>query len=65
MSKMLHDYTLIVADMPVGPAINVGDVNFKLRTGLVTTPKVGPVGQIRGMGRCTVARAVGRVLYTG
>ena len=37
MAKTLHDYsTPTVANMPIGPAINVGDGNFELRTGLIT-----------------------------
>ena len=37
MDKTLHDYSIpVVANMPVGPAINTGDGNFKLRTGLIT-----------------------------
>ena len=36
MAKTLHDYsTPVVANEPVGPAINIGDGNFKLRTGLI------------------------------
>jgi hypothetical protein len=37
MAKSLHDYsTPTVANMPVGPAVNMGTRNFKLRTGLIT-----------------------------
>ena len=37
MAKTLHDYsTPIVANVPVGPAVNVGDGNIELRTGLIT-----------------------------
>jgi len=37
IAKTLHYYsTLVVANMPVGPAINVGDGNFKLHIGLIT-----------------------------
>jgi hypothetical protein len=36
MAKTLHDYsTLTVANVPVGPAVNVGNGNFELRTGLI------------------------------
>jgi hypothetical protein len=37
MAKLLHDYsTPVVANMPVGPAVNTGTVNFELWTGLIT-----------------------------
>ena len=37
MAKTLRDYsTPTVANMPVGPAVNVGDGNFELYTGLIT-----------------------------
>ena len=37
MAKTLHDYsTPVVANVPVGPAVNIGDGNFELRTGLIT-----------------------------
>jgi hypothetical protein len=37
MAKTLHDYsTLVIANVPIGPAINVGEVNFELRTSLIT-----------------------------
>jgi len=37
MATSLHDYsTPIVANMPVGPAINTGNGNFELHTGLLT-----------------------------
>jgi hypothetical protein len=36
MAKTLHDYsTPVVANVPVGPAVNIGDGNFKLCTGLI------------------------------
>jgi hypothetical protein len=36
MAKTLHDYsTPAVANVPVGPAINVEDGNFELCTGLI------------------------------
>ena len=36
MAKTLHDYsTLTVANVPVGPAVNIGARNFELRTGLI------------------------------
>ena len=37
MAKSLRDYsTPIVANMPIGPAVNTGARNFELRTGLIT-----------------------------
>ena len=37
MSKTLRDYSIpIVANMPVGPTVNIGDGNFELHTGLIT-----------------------------
>ena len=37
MAKTLHDYfTPVVANVPIGPAINTGTENFKLRTSLIT-----------------------------
>ena len=37
MAKALHDYsTPIVANMPIGPAVNTGARNFELRTVLIT-----------------------------
>jgi hypothetical protein len=37
MAKTLRDYsTPVVANVPVGPAVNVGNGNFKLRTDLIT-----------------------------
>ena len=37
MAKTLRDYsTPIVANVPIGPAVNTGTRNFELRTGLIT-----------------------------
>ena len=36
MAKTLHDYTPVVANMPVGPVVNIGDGNFELHSGLIT-----------------------------
>ena len=37
MAKTLHDYsTPAVANVRVGPAVNMGNGNFELRTGLIT-----------------------------
>ena len=36
MAKTLHDYsTSAVANVPIGPAINIGEGNFDLCTGLI------------------------------
>jgi len=37
MAKTLHDYsTPTIANMPIGPAVNIRDGNFELHTGLIT-----------------------------
>jgi len=37
MARSLHDYsTAAVANVPVEPAVNTGNGNFELRTGLLT-----------------------------
>jgi hypothetical protein len=37
MAKSLRDYpTPTVANVPIGPAINMGTRNFELRTSLIT-----------------------------
>ena len=37
MAKTLRDYsTLAIANMPIGPTVNMGTRNFELRTGLIT-----------------------------
>ena len=37
MDKILHSYsTLAVTNVPIGPAVNIGDGNFELRTSLIT-----------------------------
>ena len=36
MAKSLRDYsTPVVANVPIGPAVNIGDGNFELHTGLI------------------------------
>ena len=36
MAKTLGDYSIpVVANVPIGPAVNIGDGNFELHTGLV------------------------------
>ena len=41
MAKTLRDYsTLVVANMPVGPAINVGNGNFEICIGLISMVQV-------------------------
>ena len=35
-NKMLHKYCIPnVANMPLGPAVNMGDANFELKIGLI------------------------------
>ena len=37
MAKTLRDYsTLVVANVPIGPAVNIGDGKFELHTSLIT-----------------------------
>jgi len=37
MAKSLRDYsTLVVANVPIGPIVNIGTRNFELRIGLIT-----------------------------
>jgi hypothetical protein len=36
MAKSLRYYTLVVANVLVGPVVNTGTKNFELRTGLIT-----------------------------
>jgi hypothetical protein len=37
MAKTLRNYsTPVIANVPVGPAVNVGEGNFKLHIGLIT-----------------------------
>jgi hypothetical protein len=41
--KTLHEFFVpVVANVPTGPAINVGDKNFELRTGLITMVQASP-----------------------
>jgi hypothetical protein len=41
--KSLHEFSiLIVANVPTGPAINISDKNFELRTGLITMVQASP-----------------------
>ena len=42
-NKMLHEYFIpTVANVPVGPAVNMGDVNFELKTGLIIMVQANP-----------------------
>ena len=41
--KTLHEYSIPdVANMPIVPAINMGDVNFELKTGLIMMVQANP-----------------------
>jgi hypothetical protein len=41
--KTLREYSVPgVANVPVGPTINVGDANFELKTGLITMVQGSP-----------------------
>jgi hypothetical protein len=42
MAKSVHDYsTPAVANVPVGPTVNMGSRNFELQTGLITRDENG------------------------
>ena len=42
-NKTLHEYSVpTVANMPIGPAINMGDMNFELKTGLIMMVQANP-----------------------
>jgi hypothetical protein len=41
--KTLREYSVpAVANVPVGPTINMGDVNFELKTGLIMVVQASP-----------------------
>ena len=41
--KTLCEYSILaVANMPVGPTVNMGDVNFELKTGLIMMVQANP-----------------------
>jgi hypothetical protein len=41
--KMLHEYSVpTIANVPVGPAVNMGNVNFELKTGLIMMVQANP-----------------------
>ena len=41
--KSLHEYSVpVVANMPIGPAINMGDMNFELKTELIMMVQANP-----------------------
>ena len=43
MAKTLRDFsTPAIANVPVGPAVNMGDVNFELKTGLIIMVQANP-----------------------
>ena len=42
-NKTLHEYSVpTVANMPIGPAINMGDMNFELKTELIMMVQANP-----------------------
>jgi hypothetical protein len=44
MAKTLRDYSIpAIANMPIGSAINTGNENFELHTGLITTVQAKPI----------------------
>ena len=41
--KTLHEYFVpAIANVPIGPAVNMGDVNFELKTGLIMMVQANP-----------------------
>ena len=43
MAKTLRDNSIpAVANVPIGPTVNIGDGNFKLHTGLITIVQANP-----------------------
>ena len=43
MAKSLRNYSVPnVANVPTGPAVNIGDKNFELRTGLIAMVQASP-----------------------
>ena len=43
VDKTLHEYSVpTIANMPVGPAVNMGDVNFELKTSLIMVVQANP-----------------------
>jgi hypothetical protein len=45
--KTLREYSIpIIANVPIGPVVNMGDVNFKLKTGLVRMVQASPFHEL-------------------
>jgi hypothetical protein len=43
VQKSLHEFSVpVVANVPTGPAVNVGDKNFEIQTGLITMLQASP-----------------------
>jgi hypothetical protein len=41
--KTLHEFSVpTIANVPIGPAVNVGNMNFELRTGLIMMVQANP-----------------------
>jgi hypothetical protein len=41
--KSLYEFSVLtITNMPIGPAINIGDKNFELRIGLITMVQASP-----------------------
>jgi hypothetical protein len=41
--KTLHEYSIpTVSNVPIGPAVNMGDVNFELKTSLIMMMQANP-----------------------
>jgi hypothetical protein len=44
VQKSLHEFSvLVVANMPTGPAVNIGDKNFEIRTRMITMVHANPL----------------------
>ena len=42
--RTLHEYSIpTVANVPVGPAVNMGDANFELKIGLIMMVQANPL----------------------
>jgi len=42
--KMLHKYSIpTIANVPVGPTVNMGDMNFELKTSLIMMVQANPL----------------------
>jgi hypothetical protein len=41
--KSLHEFSVpVVANVPTGPSVNIGDKDFEIQTGLITMVQASP-----------------------